>query len=235
MVRGNATPYPAPMRPTTLRPLPVPPPFRILFADGPGADLVIAFSSVGHDPERVPSPEFVATATNGGRRALFVADESRSWANHPGFAPALQQALAHVGTVRRIATTGLSMGGFCALAAAEVLPVDVALAFSPQWSLRNETRWTRWTDALPPIRYPTAPIAARWTVLFHGALDDLPQALPFPQCPGLDHLIFPDLAHSSLVPHLKSRGVLAGLMDSALAGDRRRLLRIAASAGGRRR
>lgn len=214
------------------------PPFHADFLDGTGDDLVIAFSSVGHDPARCPSPEFVGTATGGTRRrALFIMDESRSWANHAGFAPALLGAMDLISArapVRRIATVGLSMGAFSALVAAQILPVDVVLAFGPQFSvLTGDHRWARWTDHLPEIRWPTAPLPATgWTVLFHGAADDLAQAMAFPRRAGVDHLIFPDQSHSDLVPHLKARGVLSGLMEAALAGDRRRLLRIASSAGG---
>ncbi|WP_323038584.1 hypothetical protein [Gemmobacter sp.] len=225
------------------------PPVTVDFVDGAGGDLVIAFASVGHDPGRAPSAEFVATATGrgtvaAGRRALFVMDDSRSWANAPGLAPALHAALAQVqarAPVTRIATIGLSMGAFSALVAARILPVDVVLAFGPQWSavpgvVPGETRWARWTAALPPVIWPVAPVgAARWTCLFHGMADDLPQAQPFPPVPGVDHLLFPGLGHSDLVPHLKARGALAGMMQAALAGDRRRLLRIVAGAGGVRR
>lgn len=222
-------------------------PFAVDFLDGDGTDLVIAFASVGHDPTRAPSPEFVATATgrgtaSAGRRALFVMDESRSWANDPGFAPALIAALGGVtarAPVARILTLGLSMGGFAALAAAQVLPVDAVLAFSPQWSVApgevsGETRWARWTGNLPePLRYRVAPLSGRARIcLFHGARDDLPQALSFPERPGLDQVIFPDLGHADLVPHLKARGGLQGLVEAGLQGDRRRLLRICAAAGG---
>lgn len=219
-------------------------PFGIDLLEGKGGDLVISFSSVGHDPTRPPSPEFVGTATKGGagRRALFVMDESRSWANDPGFGPALQAALAEVtrrAPVRRIATIGLSMGGFAALVAARFLPVQAVLAFGPQASVAPdmaETRWQDWTSRLPPLIWPHAPLPANgWACLFHGAADDLPQALRFPLQTGTDHLLFPGLTHTGLVPHLKARGVLAGLMDAALNGDRRRLLRIATSAGGVRR
>lgn len=228
------------------------PPFRIDFLDGAGEDLVIACASIGHDPERPPAPEFVATAVGRGgaappRRALFVSDASRSWGNDPGFEAALRGALAAVtarAPVRRIAAIGLSMGGFAALVAARILPVDCVLAFSPQFSVLparvpEETRWARWRAALPAeIRWPEAPLpppggAQAW--LFHGARDDLAQALRFPRQAGTEQILFPDLDHSGLVPHLKARGALSGLLEAALAGDRRRLLRIAASAGGKRR
>lgn len=235
--------------------------------DGPAGDLVISFSSVGHDAGRAPSPEFVATATGRGtahpRRALFVMDESRSWASDPAFAPTLQTALTRVAAlapVGRIATIGLSMGAFAALAAMQFLPVSAALAFGPQWSplLPGENRWADWTSRLsalapaqgaspqgpgvggalakaPPLVASLPGPGQGWACLFHGLVDDRDQALAFPLKSGTDHLLFPDQSHASLVPHLKSRGLLAGLMEAALAGDRRRLIRLATSAGGERR
>lgn len=225
-------------------------PWSVDFSDGEGGDLVISFASVGHDPGRAPSPEFVATATGRGtaaapRRALFLSDDSRSWGNDPGFAGVLRQALGLVterAPVGRVLTMGLSMGAVSALVAAQLVPVTAVLAFGPQWSVRSdympgERRWARWSDALPPAIWPVTPLPLppTRTVLFHGARDDLAQALAFPVTANVDHLIFPDLGHSDLVTHLKARGALAGLVESALAGDRRRLLRIAASAGGQRR
>lgn len=223
------------------------PPIAIDYLDGTGDDLVIAFASVGHDPTRLPSPEFIATATGRGtaaypRRALLVMDAGRGWASDPGFAPALVQAVDRVramAPVRRIATIGVSMGGFAALAAMQVLAVDAALAFGPQFSpsLPGETRWAEWTARLPrpaPLAVLPGP-GQGWACLFHGLIDDAAQARAFPLAPGVDHLLFPGQSHSGLVPHLKSRGVLAGLVEAALERDRRRLLRIAASAGGIRR
>ncbi|MCW3783808.1 hypothetical protein [Defluviimonas salinarum] len=202
---------------------------------------MIAFSLIGHDPARRPSPEFVATAIGRGtgaspRRALFVMDESRSWGNDPGFAPVLRRALDRVAArapVTQIATTGQSMGAFSALVAARTLPVDVVVDFSPQWSVMpgvvpGEDRWARWTARLSRIDWPTAPLPAAGgdrTCLFHGAVDDLPHARHFPCQTGTDQLLFPGLGHFDLVPHLKVRGVLSGVMEAALAGDRQRILR----------
>lgn len=215
-------------------------PILIDYADAPGADLVIAFSSIGHDPARPPSPEFVGTATGRGgrpRRALFLRDAARSWGNHPDFAPALAEALAAVtarAPVGRIAAIGLSMGGYAALVAARILPVDVVLAFGPQFALTPpDPRWSHWMAALPPLIHPVAPLPPPGrAVLLHGGQDDLATARRFPTGAGIDHLVFPHESHASLVPHLKARGCLSGLLDAALDGDRRRLLRIAISAGG---
>ncbi|MBK8439561.1 MAG: hypothetical protein IPL38_08605 [Rhodobacter sp.] len=220
------------------------PPLRLEFLPGTGEALVIAFSSVGQDPARLPAPEFVASATSGGRPALFVWDESRSWANDPGFAPALLDAVALLRRrqpLSRLMTIGQSMGGFAALVAASLLPVTAVLALGPQHSVTPgqpplDSRWQDWTRRIATFRHPVAPLArgARIT-LMHGMADDLAQALCFPAAPGTDHLLFPGISHSGLAPHLKARGVLPGLIDAALANDRRRLLRIAASAGGRLR
>lgn len=230
-------------------------PLAVDFLGGTGGDLVIAFSSVGHDPQRPPAPEFVATATGRGtpaqpRRALFVSDAGRSWASDPGFGPALHLALDRVrarAPVDRILTLGLSMGAYAALVAARHIAVDVALAFGPQYAplpgaIAGETRWAEWTARLPrsgtadwPAAAPLPEAGKGWAVICHGLADDRDQALAFPLRQGSDHLLFAGLTHSGLVPHLKARGVLAGLVTAALAGDRRRLLRIAASAGGHRR
>lgn len=213
-------------------------PFAVELIDGEGPDLVIAFASIGHDPARRPAPEFVATATGRGtpahpRRALFVTDDSRSWASDPAFGPTLTEAVGRLARpVARLATLGLSMGAVMALRAAEHLPVDVTLAFGPQSRLHDDPRWHGVTAQLPELAPPGA--AARWTVLCHGLADDAGQAAGFPPAPGTDRLGFPGQGHSDLVPHLKSRGALAGLMQAALAGDRRRLLRIASSAGATR-
>ncbi|SOC00244.1 hypothetical protein [Rhodobacter maris] len=225
------------------------PPFAVDYLPGRGADLVIAFASVGHDPARPPAPEFVASATGRGtaafpRPALFVADASRSWANDPGFEAALTESLRAVRArqeVARVTTLGLSMGAFAALVATQVIAVDLVLAFGPQVSIApgavpGETRWAEWTGRIAPLRWKTAPLpdpGHAW--LFHGGQDDLPHALRFPFRKNCDQLIFPGQSHSGLVPHLKQQGALSGLIEAALAGDRRRVLRIAASAGGWRR
>ncbi|MBD3787991.1 MAG: hypothetical protein IE922_13670 [Sphingomonadales bacterium] len=128
----------------------------------PGADLVIAFASVGHDPARGPSPEFVATALGRGRpagaaprRALFVMDDSRSWGNAPEFAPALRAALADEAArapLGRVAAIGQSMGGYAACAFSAACPGADVVAISPQstldktivpWETRYKVAWDR--------------------------------------------------------------------------------------------
>jgi len=195
--------------------------------------LVIAFSSIGHDPARMPAPEFRRMASGPDRAALFFRDQSRSWASHPGWASALRHAVAALPLpVRRIATLGVSMGAVSALRAAEVLKVEAVLALGPQRDLVEEPRWAEWTAGrvIPPCPLPEGP----WITLCHGMQDDAVQAMAFPQRKGVDHLLFQGLDHSGLAPALKAQG-LQGMVDALCRGDRRRLLGIAKAAGGQRR
>lgn len=209
------------------------PPWHVALAPGAGDDLVIAFSSIGHDATRPPSPEFVAAATAGGRRALFMMDASRSWGLDPGFATAVQAGLIAAGPAQRIVAVGSSMGAVCAIRAGHLVAMTTILAFGPQSTL-NDPRWHTWTGHLadpgPPEQSP-----ATWHVLFHGLADDGPQARGFPPFPHVDHILYPGIYHSDLGPHLKAKGALTGLIDAALSSDRRRLLRIVASTGGGQR
>lgn len=205
--------------------------WQVDLATGTGDDLVIACSSIGHDPAQMPSPEFVASATAGGRRAVFVMDRGRSWGTEAQFLPALYAGLAAAGPAARILCVGSSMGAVMALRAAPVTGATATLAFGPQSDL-TDPRWHALTRDLPPLPLP---VPRGWTVLFHGLADDTAQARGFPPRPGTDHILFPGIGHSGLTAYLKARGVLQGLIDAALQGDRRRLLRITAGAGGLRR
>lgn len=206
------------------------PPWQVHLAPGAGDAVVLAFASIGHDPTRAPSPEFVASATAGNRRALFFTDASRSWGQHPGFAPAVAAGLAAAGPAMRHVAIGSSMGAVCALRAAHLAPLDAVLALGPQ-SCLDDPRWRHWTARLADTAAPPS-ATATWHVLFHGLADDQDQAMGFPETPGTDHILYPGLTHSTLGPHLKAKGALRGLIDAACAGDSRRLLRIVASTGG---
>lgn len=208
-------------------------PWRVAIADGTGDALVLAFSSIGHDAGRMPSPEFVASARAGNRRALFFMDESRSFGLDPGFPVLLHAAREAAGPARQTLAIGSSMGAVCALRAAAHIPLDAIIALGPQSRL-HDPRWHRWTARLADLRPPPYTPNA-WTILCHGLLDDRDQAMAFPPAPGVDHLLFPALTHARLAPHLRERGLLQGLIDAALATDRRRILRILASAGAVRR
>lgn len=199
-------------------------PWRVEMAEGAGEVLALAFASIGHDLTRMPSPEFAGVLR--GRRALFIMDQGRSWGSGAGFAEAVHAGLAAAGPAGRIVALGSSMGAVAALRAASVVAVDAVLAFGPQ-SRMDDPRWSALSAGLPAA--PDLP--ACWTVLCHGMADDAAQAAGWPERAGVDHLLFPGIAHSDLALHLKARGGLQGLVDALCDGDRRRLLRIAGEVG----
>ena len=215
------------------------PPYHIQGIAGGSEDLVIAFASIGHDPTRTPSPEFVRAATARDRPALFVMDEARSWATAEGFDAALRGALTTLQArqkITRILAIGSSMGAFAALRAAQSLPLTAVLAISPQYqpAASWETRWRDWTQALPETLTASLP-QGPYLCLMHGRQDDAHQSNLFPPQKGCDHILFADQAHASLAAHLKTRGLVEGLIDATLGKDRRRLLRILHGAGGQKR
>ena len=196
--------------------------------------LVLAFSSIGHDDGRPPSPEFVASATHGGRAALFIMDAARRWGHAPGMVAALDREI-RARAPSRVLAIGSSMGAYAALVAAHQLPVTHVLGFGPQARLDTitEPRWRQWSAGLAEAQYPSAPLPSTAKItLFHAMQDDGAQAMGFPVLPHVTHILFASLSHSALGPHLKSKGCLNGLLEAALGDDRRRLIRIAASAGG---
>ena len=219
--------------------LAVRPPYHIQGIAGGSEDLVIAFASIGHDPSRAPSPEFVRSATARDRSALFVMDEARSWATAEGFDAALRGALTTLQArqkITRILAIGSSMGAFAALRAAQTLTLTAVLAISPQYQPAAdwEKRWREWTRTLPEALAAPMP-QAPYLCVMHGLQDDAHQSNLFPPQKGCDHILFADQSHATLAPHLKMRGLVEGLIDAALEKDRRRLLRILQGAGGQRR
>lgn len=207
-------------------------PYRVLHLPGEGDSLVLSCASVGHDPTRAPSPEWARSTRP--HPTLFLIDEARSWASAPGLGAALDQALTRLAArqpIARILALGASMGGFMALAVAELIEPEAVIAIGPQHQPAApwERRWRAHTAALPPDL--TAPFPrARQTYILHGMVDDLDQALPFRT---RDHLLFADRGHADLALHLKP--AMPGLIAAALEGDRRRFLRLIARAGGHRR
>lgn len=214
--------------------------WRFSLSEGSGPDLVLAFSSVGHDPDQMPSPEFITSGSQGGqRRVLSIADRGRSWGQDPEFAPLLCREVAALNPRGRLLAVGSSMGACLALQAAAILPLTAVLAFGPQWALGpdhpEETRWPLWQSRLRAgagVRGIWPPPAGVFVTLLHGLQDDLAQARAFPVRAGVDHLLFPGVSHSDLAQGLRSRGLLGGMIEAAMEGDRRRLMRLASSAGG---
>ena len=197
--------------------------YDLLYLPGSTETLILACASIGHDPSRPPSPEWIRSTRP--HPTAFLIDKTRSWGTAPGLGETLKQTPRH----RQTLALGASMGGFLALQASHLTDIDALIAIGPQHrpAAPWETRWRAHTAHLPPSL--TAPCSrAGQTYLLHAA-DDHQQALDFDT---KDHIFFPDQSHSTLAAHLKP--ALPGLILAALT-DRRRCLRRLSQAGGNRR
>ena len=119
--------------------------------------LCVVFSSIGHE-DGIQPPELVGSAARVAEHALFISDVSRSWFNSR---PVVDQTVRIIESVRdrcvpdQTLFTGISMGGFSALAASTLIDdIHGVLAFSPQYSpfykfVPEEYRWRKFRRAIP--------------------------------------------------------------------------------------
>ena len=200
-------------------------PHALTYLPGEGPDLILSCASIGHDPSRAPSPEWLRTTRP--HPTLFLTDQSRSWATAPGLPALLAEAAARIAP-RRILALGASMGAFVALAASRMIPLHAVIAIGPQHQPAApwESRWRAHTASLPPdLTAPRSQAALTFTL--HGMADDARQAEGFA---GPNRILFSGQAHSTLAAHLKP--AMPGLIAAAFAHDRRRFLRLTTTAGG---
>ncbi len=130
--------------------------------EGNSPSLGVTFSGIGFDEGETQKPEFVATASQGNlNHVLFVMDRKRSWFSTPG----LQEKLVSVvrkfiadHAITKVHCIGNSMGGFGALAFADSLGADYAIAFAPQFSMDpaviTDRRWEKFRPFMHPETMP---------------------------------------------------------------------------------
>jgi pimeloyl-ACP methyl ester carboxylesterase len=183
--------------------------------------LVLCFTGIGADADKVPGIEFARTATAGGRdNVLFIIDPNRTWLNGPDL---IEQIVEYASLFARevnaaeIVTLGHSMGGYSALLIAKFLPVKSAVGLAPQYSVHpdvagDDARWMQYRDAIQThtIRDLGNYLTAETTYhVFHGSHGrERPQRDRFPKFPTLYHMIMPQTVHN--VPQRMKR---FGIMD----------------------
>ncbi len=124
---------------------------RLRALDGETSTLVIAFTGIGHKMGASQQNEFVGTASGEGENSvIFVADLMRSWFSHPQMVETIVEEVRNYTDrhgITRILTIGNSMGAFGALLLPDLIDVEVAAAFSPQYTMRldivAEERWRK--------------------------------------------------------------------------------------------
>ena len=196
---------------------------------GSSRRLVVVFSSVGHGPETPPPLEFAQSATAGGRdSAVFIADPQRSWLNAPRLVEeiveVIEAARDEVGATQTV-TMGYSMGGFAALAIGGFVPVDAALAFSPQISIDpvlvpGEKRWMRYRKRIEAIRIRSAAEhmaeGTAHTILMGQSQVEAAQVRLVPEAANTDTFLLPGTGHDS-APRVKAAGILPQVIDLAFS------------------
>jgi hypothetical protein len=191
--------------------------------------LFVAFTGIGHRLGAMQREEFVRVAQAGGEHSvLIVHDKTRSWYNEPSFADKLQPIVAEWGArCEKIVTIGNSMGGFGAIVFAGLLDADVAIAFSPQFSvsptvLPKENRWNEFTSKIKEFIYESAGsyiVPGCEYYLFQGdGGKDWNHVGSFPILSNVHQFVIRDGPHN-IAAILKSRGFLSKIVSACTAGD----------------
>ena len=191
--------------------------------------LFVAFTGIGHRLGAMQREEFVRMAQAGGEHSvLIVQDKTRSWYNEPSFAEKLQPIVAEWGArCAKIVTIGNSMGGFGAIVFAGLLDADVAIAFSPQFSvspsvLPKESRWTEYTSQIKEFVYDDAGsriVPGCEYYIFQGdGGKNWYHVGRFPLLPNVHQFVIRDGPHN-LAAILKSRGFLSKVVAACATGD----------------
>lgn len=203
---------------------------RITYYPGQSDTVVVTFNSVSYGLYDAQPDEFIGTAKGADiNHVISVTDRQRSWFSAPGMVDRIVDTvalkLAEL-SPKRIATLGSSMGGHGALLFAERLGVDVALAFSPQFSMQERMKETRWTDLRPFMTEhrlsalgPHLTGKTRAICLFGAQTrqDRRHMMWILRRCVADCYLL--DDAHHIVAEKIKTDGQLGDVFAAALAGD----------------
>lgn len=218
--------------------------FRFSYSQGQSDTLVLCCSGVGTKRGKMPPFEFIKAASNGGLHSvLFISDKTRSWLSAPGLQQEIVEQMETLMvrlTPKKIVAMGNSMGGFMALTLSRVLPIDVTIAFTPQFSvdktiLPEETRWQFFRDKIAKFTVPKVESLPQNQVqhfVFHGGEQgEYIHWSKFPKQQNLRHFIFPRLDHN-IAKALKEQDLLTPIIDACMEKRPRLTLDLVRQAGG---
>jgi hypothetical protein len=207
---------------------------RVLFADDSlrittigdpaSPNVFLSFTGLYHAMGSIKMEEFVGTTRLPGYFAIFITDLKRSWFN--GFPPeAILEPIAPLVAGKRIVTIGNSLGGFGAIWISRYLPVDVALAFCPQFSVHpdevpGETRWQEFRREISEWRVRSLEGAFNDATRYYTFNGDGPDEMHWRRLPHLancTHLLIAGSGHETAL-FLKERGVLGAVIENAATG-----------------
>lgn len=224
--------------PLLISPLLDSPELRIWLHRGQSTRLVVCFSGIGSDPDRLPEYEFARTATADGRDwVLYIADPARSWLNAPGLIERIVEIVeaqaAAIGATQ-VCTLGHSMGGYSACVLPGFTRVDVAMALSPQVSVHpdvvpDDGRWMNWRERIASVRIRHVEdhlsAATQYFAIFGMAGREAPQRDRFPVAENIERLHMANTHHNT-AQRLKARGILDTVVGLAFDGRLYRVRRL---------
>lgn len=191
-------------------------------------------------------PEFCGRMALAGKHALFVIETDRAWFARPGLADlvagVIRAEMAQHGFASLV-TLGLSLGAYPTISFAQLLPIDLAISFSPRFSpdrkivpdprLLPEDLEPGWAFAAPTLEAGLRAVKA--AVVIHGTLGyDRSHLNRFPILPHVDHLVIPGAGHVC-TSWLREHGQLFPVVDAALRLDKAAVVHAVTQAGGRPR
>lgn len=218
--------------------------FSMAFYQGRSDRLVLCCSGVGTKRGQMPPFEFMKAASgDGAHSVLFVADKTRSWLSSPGLQVEIVEQMETLMArlmPKVVVAMGNSMGGFMALSMSRFLPIDVTIAFTPQFSVDKaivpeETRWQFFRDKIKKFtvrKIANLPNDYGQHFVFHGGeQNEYIHWSRFPKQENLRHFIFPHLDHN-IARELKSQDLLAPTIEACVNVHPREVLDLVRQAKG---
>jgi hypothetical protein len=185
----------------------------------------LSFTGLFHGMGSIKMEEFVGATRLPGFFAIFVTDLKRSWFND--FPPeAITAPIASLVAGKRIVTIGNSLGGFGAIWISRYLPVDMAIAFCPQYSVHpeempDEPRWMEFREQIEEWRVRSLDGAFNDTTRYftlNGDGQDEMHWRRLPDLPNCEHILIKGAGHETAL-YLKGREVLSMVIEATVSGD----------------
>lgn len=208
-------------------------PLVVEVVKGRSSTLVVSFAGVGQERGVTPPAEFYGSATQFGEsHAIFVSDNKRSWLNYPGIADRLVNLIKvyqRQNKIDNIVLLGNSMGAFSAIVLADLMHVDTVIAFTPQFSARQElvpqeTRWSYWRNAVTDWRFASVGEMAQDRTAYYVFHGDAPNEKihwdHFPTRDNVNHYILQGAGHN-VARLLQRKGKLKQIIYAAMHGKTR--------------
>ena len=205
--------------------------------NGTSDRLLISMSSIGDTDDDQPVPQFMSIANGTSDTVLFISDPRRSWLSRPGIIDEIKAVIeteaARV-NAQQIGIFGGSMGGFSALAMPAFTNIQVAIAFSPQFSVDpavvpEETRWMDLRQQIPAFAISNIADVmndtTRYYLFFGRHQSEVHQRRLVRTMPNLQFYVMPNTSHNTAL-RMKKAQVLLPVLKACLKGHHKELNKI---------